>query len=206
MEKSYKEIDSDRSKSLNPNSNIDRAKTKPKHNLCTNLKHKILLVLTALTIVAEIAAVILWITNRPVAGEPYARFSLSVDYQVAVINVAIFVALNTLALIWIARRNRFGAPLLIGISVLNRVISYFLFIGGAHGIFITWTAILVIFAYAEYRGLSNFETIFLSLGAIADLAVSSLLFSAMNSATWGLTVYLAVLAALVGTVVAIRKL
>jgi hypothetical protein len=207
MKKSFKEkVVLDTSNSANPKSNINEAKPNPKRHLHANLKHKILLVLTTLTIVAEVAAVILWITNRPVAGEPYARFSLAVDYRIAVINVAIFIALNILAFIWIARRNRVGAPFLIVISVLNRAISYFLFIGGAHGIFITWTAILVIFAYAEYQGLSNFEILFLSVGAIVDLALSSLLFSAVNSPTLGLVFYLVILAVLVGIVVTIRKL
>jgi len=32
-----------------------------------DLKHKILLVLVALTIIGEIASIILWTTNRPVA-------------------------------------------------------------------------------------------------------------------------------------------
>ncbi len=34
------------------------------------------------------------------------------------------------------------------------MISEFIFIGGIHGVFLTWTAILVIFAYFDYRKLS----------------------------------------------------
>ncbi len=170
------------------------------------LKHNILLVLTAITIIGEIASIVLWTTNRPVGGEPYARFSLAVDYRIAIVNAAIFAVLNIISFIWIIRRNKIGAPFLIAISILNRAISYPLFIGGAHGIFITWTALLVIFGYVEYRGLSNFETAFLSAGTILDLAASSLLFSAVNSAFLGLIFYLAVLAVLAGIVIAIRKL
>ena len=171
-----------------------------------NLKHKVLLALTALTVFGEVASMLLWITNRPVDGEPYARFSLAVDYRIAIVDAAVFTVLNVLLFILIARKNRVGASFLIGISVLNRVISYFLFIGGAHGIFITWTAILVIFAFAEYRGLSNFETVFLSAGVIVDLGLSGALFNAMNNASLGLVFYLAVLAVLVVVAVAIRKL
>jgi hypothetical protein len=167
--------------------------------------HKILLVLTAITIIGEVASIILWTLNRPMGGEPYARFSLAVDYRIAIVNAATFAALNILAFIWIFRRNKLGAPFLIAISILNRVISYPLFVGGAHGIFITWTAILVIFAYAQYRGLSTFEIAFLSLGAILDVAISGMLFSAVDNAFLGLVFYLAVLAVLVGIVVAIRK-
>ena len=171
-----------------------------------DLKRKILLILTAITIIGEIASIILWITNRPIGGEPYARFTLAVDYRIAVADAAVFAALNIVGLIWIIKRNKNGALLLITNAILNRIISYPLFIGGAHGIFITFTTILVIFAYVEYRGLSNFETAFLSLGVILDLVVSSLLFSAADSAQLGLAFYLFILAILVGIVVAIRKL
>jgi hypothetical protein len=170
------------------------------------LKRKIILALTALTIIGEIASIILWTTNRPVGGEPNARFSLAVDYRIAIVDAAIFAVFNLVAFIWIIRRNKLGAPFLIAISILNRAISYPLFVGGAHGIFITWTAMLMIFAYAEYRGLSNFETVFLSLGTILDLAISSVLFSAADSASLGLATYLIVLAVLVAIVLAIRKL
>jgi hypothetical protein len=171
-----------------------------------DLRRKILLILTAITIIGEIASIILWTTNRPIGGEPYARFTLAVDYRIAVADAAVFAALNIVALIWIIKRNKNGALLLITNAILNRIISYPLFIGGAHGIFITFTTILVIFAYVEYRGLSNFETAFLSLGVIFDLVVSSLLFSAANSAQLGLAFYLVILIILVGIVVAIRKL
>jgi hypothetical protein len=120
-----------------------------------DLKHKILLALTAITIIGEIASIILWTTNRPIAGEPYARFSLAVDYTIAVANAAVFSILNLVAFIWIFRRNKTGPIFLITISIINRVISHPIFIGGVHGIFITWTAILVIFAYLEYRKLAK---------------------------------------------------
>jgi hypothetical protein len=170
------------------------------------LKHKILLALTALTVVGELGSIFLWVTNRPVAGEPYARFSLAVDYRIAVADAAVFAALNILAFFWIMRRNKRGAPFLIAVSIINRVISSLLFIGGAHAILITWTALLVLFSYAEYRGLSNFEVAFLSLGSIAALAVSAVLFSAVTSASMGFVCYLSVLAVLVGVVAALRKL
>jgi len=171
-----------------------------------DIKHKILLILTAITIFGEVAAIILWTTNHPFAGEPYARFSLAVDYRIAIANVAVFAVLNLIALVWIIRRNKIGPIFLIAISIINRVISEFIFIGGAHGIFITWTALLVIFAYGEYRGLSKFETLFLSGGVIFDLAATALLFNAANNATIGLVFYFLLLAFLVGIVVAIKKL
>jgi hypothetical protein len=121
-----------------------------------DLKHKILLVLTAITIVAEVASIILWTANPPMAGEPGgARFSLAVDYTYAVANAAVFAVLNLIALVWIIRRNKMGPLFLIAISIINRAISHPIFIGGVHGIFITWTAVLVIFAYLDYRKLSK---------------------------------------------------
>jgi hypothetical protein len=85
-----------------------------------NLTHKILLVLTALTIIGEIASIFLWTTNHPVAGEPYARFSLAVNYTIAVADAALFSVLNLIALIWIVRRKKISPLFLIGISVINR--------------------------------------------------------------------------------------
>jgi hypothetical protein len=120
-----------------------------------DLKHKILLFLTALTIVGEVASIILWTTNRPIGGEPYARFSLAVDYTIAVADAAIFAVLNVVAFVLIFRRNKMGSLFLMGISIINRAISHPIFIGGVHGIFITWTAVLVIFAYLDYRKLAK---------------------------------------------------
>jgi hypothetical protein len=120
-----------------------------------DLKHKILLFLTALTIVGEVASIILWTTNRPIGGEPYARFSLAVDYTIAVADAAIFAVLNVVAFVLIFRRNKMGSLFLMVISIINRAISHPIFIGGVHGIFITWTAVLVIFAYLDYRKLAK---------------------------------------------------
>ena len=172
-----------------------------------DLKHKFLLVLLALTIVGEIASIIIWTINPSLPNESNPRFTLAVDYMVAIANAVVFVVFNSMALFWIMKRNKLGAPFLIAISIINRFISIPLFIGGAHAIFITWTFLLIIFAYAEYRGLSNFSSAFLSLGAIADLAVTALLFSAVEgNAALGLAFYLAVLAILVGIVTLIKKL
>ncbi len=174
--------------------------------LMHELKHKILLALTALTIFGEVASIILWIVNPSLPADPSARFTLTVDYTVAVADAAVFAAINSIAMVLIAKRNKMGALLLIIASILNRIISQPIFVGGAHGVFITWTALLVIFAYVEYRGLSNYETAFLSLGALVDLALTGLLFSATENAGWGLAFYFVVLAVLVGIVAGARKL
>ena len=119
-----------------------------------DLRHKILLILTAITIVAEVASIIFWTVN-PTLPMGQARITLAVDYSIAVANAAVFAVLNLIALVWIIRRNKKGPIFLIAISIINRAISHPIFIGGAHGIFITWTAVLVIFAYLDYRKLSK---------------------------------------------------
>lgn len=120
-----------------------------------DIKHKMLLVLTAITIIGEVASIILWIANPPLGANPNTRFTLAVDYSIAVANAAVFAILNTIALVWIFRRNKIGPLFLIAISIINRIVSHPIFIGGAHGIFITWTIVLIIFAYLDYRKLSR---------------------------------------------------
>ncbi len=160
----------------------------------------------ALTIIGEVAPIIIWSTNRPLPSEANPRFTLRVNYLIAVANAAVFAVVNLTALLLIFKRNKIGYPFLIVLSIINRLISIPLFIGGAHAVFITWTAIIVIFAYAEHSYRSNFETAFLSIGVILDLAISALLFNAVVNAFLGLVFYLAVLAVLVGIIVAIKKL
>ena len=119
-----------------------------------DLQHKILLILTAITIVAEIGSIILWMVNpRIPLGQ--ARVTLAVDYRIAVADAAVFAVLNLAAFVWILRRTKMGPIFLIAISIINRVVSFPLFIGGAHKVFITWTVLLVIFAYLDYRKLSK---------------------------------------------------
>ncbi len=64
-----------------------------------DIKHKILLLLTALTIVGEFVSIFFWTTNRAVASEPSSRFVLAVDWPIAVANVAVFIVLNLIAFI-----------------------------------------------------------------------------------------------------------
>jgi magnesium-transporting ATPase (P-type) len=119
-----------------------------------DLQHKILLILVAITIIAEVASIILWVVN-PTIPLGKARITLAVDFRIAVANAVVFAALNLMAFLWIVRRNKIGPLFLIAISIINRVISHPIFIGGAHIVFITWTVLLVIFAYLDYRKISK---------------------------------------------------
>ncbi len=118
-------------------------------------KHSVLLVLVALTIIGELASIVLWTANPTIPSGQSIRFTLAVDYTIAVANAAVFLALNLLAFVWIFRRNKLGPIFLIAISIINRIVSHSIFIGGAHLFFITWTALLVLFAYLDYRKLSK---------------------------------------------------
>jgi hypothetical protein len=116
-----------------------------------NSTYKILLVLVALTIIGEVASIILWVVNPTIPSGQKIRFTLAVDYTIAIANAAAFTVLNLLAFYWIVRRNKKGPIFLIVISIINRLISQPIFIGGIHLIFVTWTVLIVVFAYLEYR-------------------------------------------------------
>jgi len=119
-----------------------------------DLQHKILLILTAITVIAEVVSIVLWTIN-PKIPLGQARVTLAVDYRIAVADAAVFAVLNLAAYVLIIRRNKTGVIFFIASSIINRIISFQLFIGGAHLLFIAWTAILVIFSYLDYRKLSN---------------------------------------------------
>lgn len=116
-----------------------------------DLKHKSLLVLLTLTIIGEVASIILWTVNPSIGPQQSVRFTLNVDYTIAVVNAAIMVVLNIMALFWVRKENKWGPIFLIIISVGNRVASHPIFIGGTHLIFVSWTVILVILSYFEYQ-------------------------------------------------------
>ena len=163
------------------------------------VKHKILLILISMTIIGEVLSLLIWTL------QPEQRFTV-LSYELGVINAAIMVLLNLIALFGVIKRKNWAPLYLIAISIGNRLWSQPLFDGGIHMIFVTWTTILVVFAYNEYRGLSNYETAFLSIGAIANLALSAFLFNPVDSLTYGLIFYIAFLTILIGTVIALRKL
>jgi hypothetical protein len=170
-----------------------------------DLKHKILLILLSLTIISEVASIILWTVNPSLPSGEMARFSLATDYKIAVLNAVVMVALNLMAMFWIIKRKKRGPLFLIVISIGNRIASQPIFDGGMHLIFVTWTALLVIFAYLEYLHLNRIETLLLVGGVIFALIVSILIFTFTGNQTFGFIVYVLVLAFLVGTLTTIKK-
>ena len=59
--------------------------------------HKLLLGLLTLTIIGEVAGIILWTVNPSLGVEPNARFSLAVDYIFAIANAVVMIPLNLIA-------------------------------------------------------------------------------------------------------------
>jgi len=162
------------------------------------VKHKILLFLIALTTIGEIASIIIW------TAAPLQRFTV-LNYELGIMNAAIMIPLNLIALVGIVKGKKWAPLYFIAISIGNRLLSQPLFHGGIHLIFVTWTAQLVIFAYNEYRSLSNYETLFLSGGVIVNLAASILLFDPVDSLVVGPVFYVIFLLLLVGTLITIKK-
>ena len=72
--------------------------------------------------------------------------------------------------------------------------------------FVTYTVVLVIFAYSEYKRLKFSETVFLAGGALVNFLLSSLLFDPADSVVSGFIFYCLFLVALVGSLIAIKKL
>ena len=162
-------------------------------------KHKIFLILIAMTIIGEVLSIIMW------TALPQSRITI-LDVQLGIINAAIMIPLNLFALFWIIKGKRWAPLYFIAISIGNRLWSQLLFDGGIHMIFVTWTSLLMVFAYNEYRGLSNSETAVLSGGVILDLVLSSLIFNPVDSLTYGLIFYVLFLVGLFGALIAIKKL
>ena len=163
------------------------------------IKHKILLLLVNLTVIGEVLSIILWATI------PDTRISL-IDLQLGIINAAVMIPLNLIALFGIIKGKKWGPLFLIAISIGNRLWSQPLFIGGIHLIFVTWTALLVIFAYNEYKGLSNLETVVISGGILLDFGLSVFLFNPFESITSGIVFYFLFMVFLVGAITVHRKL
>lgn len=162
-------------------------------------KHKILLLLVTLTIIGEGLSIILWTTG-------FGTDISLIDLQLGIVNAAIMVPLNLIALLGIIKGKKWGLLFLIAISIANRLWSQLLFIGGIHLIFVTWTALLAILAFSEYKGLSNLETGVLSVGMLLNFGLSVLLFNPFESLTSGLLFYSLFMVFLVGAIIVHRKL
>ena len=164
-----------------------------------NLTRKILYVLIFLTIIGESISIFLWTNN------PAQRSVLVVDWEIAVLNAVIMVPLNLLALFWIIKRKEWGPLFLIAISIGNRIASQTFFDSGMHGLFITWTAILVFFAYFTYRQLNKIEILSIIGGYITGFIAFILTYNYTYNSIIATIALVLVLASWIGTMKAIAK-
>jgi len=137
------------------------------------IPRKILYLLIVLTILGEIFSIIMWTVNPtdPFQGGQDPRFVLIVGYEIAVLNAVIMVPLNLLALYLIVKRIEWGPLYFIAISIGNRIASQFFFDSGMHGIFISWTILIVFFAYYVYHKLNKIEILSVLAGAVSGFPV-----------------------------------
>ncbi len=166
----------------------------------TDVKRKILLILLSLTIIGEILSIIIW------ANVPRERFTLAASWEIAVLNAVIMIPINLMALFWIIKRHKTALIFLIAISIANRTISQFIFNGGIHLVFVTWTALLVVFAYLEYRQPNTLEAFFLTGGVIFAFIASILIFAFTGNTFFGIAAYTLVLVFMIGVLIAIKKI
>ena len=160
---------------------------------------KILYILIVLTIIGEALSIVLWTNN------PAQRSVLIVDWQIAVLNAAIMVPLNLLALFWIIKRKEWGPIFFIAISVGNRIASQFFFDSGMHGIFISWTILLVFFAFYVYHKLNKIEILSILAGAVSGFPVFYYVFKYTINEVIATIAWVLVIAAWIGIVKAITK-
>jgi hypothetical protein len=125
-----------------------------KHTSKKITHHKLLLILISIAIIGEIFSIIIWAVNPLIfQGLHEARFTLAVDYEIAILNAGIMVVLNLVSFFGIIKRKKWGPLILIISSIGNRIASHPIFIGGTHLVFISWTIVLVVFSIIEYRQL-----------------------------------------------------
>ncbi len=163
------------------------------------IPRKILYILIVLTIIGEALSISIWTNN------PAQRSVLVVDWQIAVLNAAIMVPLSLLALFWIIKRKEWGPIFFIAISVGNRIASQFFFNSGMHGLFISWTMLLVFFAYYTYRQLNKIEILSIIAGAVSGFPAFYYAYKSTYSSIIATIAWVLVIAAWILSVKAITK-
>ena len=135
-----------------------------------DIPRKILYILIILTVLGEIFSIYQFSSGDSI--NPDVEFEpLKVGDEIAILNAAIMVPLNLLALFLIIERVEWAPLFFIAISVGNRMWSQFIYDSGMHGLFISWTILLVFFAYYVYRKMNWNEIISITAGAISGFPV-----------------------------------
>lgn len=138
-----------------------------------DIGRKILYILIVLTILGEIFSIYTFADNTSINPESDfgPRDGLVVEWEIAVLNAAIMVPLNLLALFMIFKRKEWGPLFFIAISIGNRMWSQFIYDSGMHGIFISWTILLVFFSFYVYHKMNKFEILSIFAGAVSGFPV-----------------------------------
>jgi hypothetical protein len=123
------------------------------------------------------------------------RDGLVVDWEIAAMNAAIMVPLNLLALYLIVKRVEWGPIYFIIISIGNRMWSQFIYDSGMHGLFISWTILLVFFAFYVYHKLNKIEILSIFAGAVSGFPVFYYVFWATINEVFATGAWVLVIAA-----------
>lgn len=168
------------------------------------IPRKILYILIVLTILGEVFSIYMFSVGEPI--NPEVEFEpLSVDWEIAVLNAAIMVPLNLLALYLILKRIEWGPIYFIIISVGNRMWSQFIYNSGMHGLFISWTILLVFFAFYVYHKLNNIEILSILAGAVSGFPMFYYVFWATINEVIATLAWVLVIVAWIGAVKLIIK-
>jgi hypothetical protein len=77
---------------------------------------------------------------------------LSVDTNIAIIDVAVFAALFGIALYGVIKRLKWAPVLVIGLTLAQRVIGFYIFkLNVGVAVEIVWSLMIIYFAYREYK-------------------------------------------------------
>ena len=86
------------------------------------------------------------------------RNTLVIDYNEAIIAAAVVAVLNVVALIAVQKKMQIGPLMVIAIAIANRILGLYLFvISAGQALFISWSAILIVFALLDYMQLTKKE-------------------------------------------------
>ena len=168
------------------------------------IPRKILYILIILTVLGEIFSIVQFSSGDSI--NPDVEFEpLKVGDELAILNAAIMVPLNLLALFLIIKRVGWAPLFFIAISVGNRMWSQFIYGSGMHGLFISWTILLVFFAYYVYRKMNWTEIISIAAGAISGFPVFYFVFWETINEVIATLAWVLVIAAWIITVKLITK-
>jgi hypothetical protein len=135
--------------------NSDDAPTTKRAGL--GIVHVVLIVLILLNIVGDISNIVFWLT---VAGAQTSLWGGLIASTLGPIDtlitgtavLAVIIVLFAVAMSGLLQKKTWAPPLVIAISVANRIIAFVLYnINSVSILWVPWTIVLVILAYVDWR-------------------------------------------------------